>query len=202
MSAPALSRMCVVVMTVSTAPAAKTQRTICTGVQTTASATASSDALEAFALDLKAPPERPSLQRSVGASRHGDPNQVASASRNPVSVPSPTQATFRRGESARQQGLRQVREAPTDPRMWPPLGGLAAPEHLTGERWSQSRPLGQGIWLYAGTSSTDLLRPTCEGVSRRRREASRCVARTVDVSVLCPRVLRFRQHQWPICRSF
>jgi len=27
------------------------------------------------------------------ASRHGDPNQVVSASRNPVSVPSPTQAT-------------------------------------------------------------------------------------------------------------
>ena len=37
-----------------------------------------------------------SLWRSVRprvASRHGDPNQVVSASRNPVSVPSPAQAT-------------------------------------------------------------------------------------------------------------
>src|SRR5439155_13611452 len=31
------------------------------------------------------------------ASRHGDPNQVVSASLNPVSVPSPTQATYPSG---------------------------------------------------------------------------------------------------------
>jgi len=35
---------------------------------------------------------RPSI-----ASRHGEPNQVVSASRNPVSVPSPTQAMYPSG---------------------------------------------------------------------------------------------------------
>ena len=34
--------------------------------------------------------------RSI-ASRHGDPNQVVSASRNPVAVPSPTQAMYPSG---------------------------------------------------------------------------------------------------------
>jgi hypothetical protein len=41
-----------------------------------------------------------SIRRSVRpsiASRHGDPNQVVSASRNPVSVPPPTQAMYPSG---------------------------------------------------------------------------------------------------------
>ena len=43
--------------------------------------------------------------RSIIASRHGDPNQVVSASRNPVSVPSPTQATYPSGLISTTAGL-------------------------------------------------------------------------------------------------
>jgi hypothetical protein len=37
---------------------------------------------------------------------------------------------------------------------------------------------------------------------RRRRETSRCVARTADVSEMCPRVLRVDNNKVPICRHF
>src|ERR1700674_5258060 len=66
-----------------------------------------------------------SIRRSVMAehriaSRHGDPNQVVSASRNPVSVPSPTQATYPSGRMSTAAGAAT----------WPRTGSSQLPAYL------------------------------------------------------------------------
>jgi hypothetical protein len=59
----------------------------------------------------------------------------------------------------------------------------------------QSRPLCRILLIGALASRS-------EGCVGRRRETSRCVARTADVSEMCPRVLLPGNSKVPICRHF
>jgi hypothetical protein len=59
-----------------------------------------------------------------------------------------------------------------------------------------------GHCFFAGISSiiASVSRP--EGCVRRRREASRCAARTADVSGMCPRVLQTDNNKCPFAGTF
>jgi hypothetical protein len=64
-------------------------------------------------------PIRRSVRPSI-ASRYGDPNQVVSASRNPVSLPSPTQAMYPSGLISTAAGAAT----------WPRTGSSQSPAYL------------------------------------------------------------------------
>ena len=61
---------------------------------------------------------------------------------------------------------------------------------------------GNGSHVLAGSLPSELVAPVRQNGVGRRHKATQCVARTADVSGMCPRVLRTDNNKVPIYRHF
>ena len=86
-------------------------------------------------------------------------------------------------------------DSPTARRKWPD-------DHLSVGKGQDPANRGNRSYLLAGKSADRLVDRPCQGCVGRRREASRCVARTKYVSGMCPRVLETDNNKVPIYRYF